>query len=72
MELHLPELADIKKKLDQHEELTPLEAFIWDQTPAAKWEWAFRESLHAAIRDALKRLRAHEANETNEVHTRVR
>jgi hypothetical protein len=33
--------------------LSALETFIFEETPAKQWEWAFRESLHAAIMDAM-------------------
>ena len=52
----LPTMREIAAKVGQSAQLSPLEAFIWDQCPARQYEWAFRESLHAAIMDAVAQI----------------
>lgn len=49
----LPQLSAISEKVRRGVPLSALETFIFEETPAQQWEWAFRESLHAAIMDAM-------------------
>lgn len=52
----LPTFQDVDEKKVRAEPLSALEQFIWDETPGAHVEWAFRESLHAAIMDAVAQM----------------
>ena len=45
----IPEYIDCARKVDNEEELTPLERFIYAQEPAGDHDIEFREQLQAVV-----------------------